>query len=409
MTKRVAIIGGGPAGLMAADAASANGARVVVYDQMPSLGRKFLMAGKSGLNITHTEDRAQFLARYGDDPRIRSVVEQFDAEAVRRFMARLGIEERVGTTGRVFPVMMKASPLLRAWMAYLRERGVDLFAGHRLTRWDGGTGLQFDGPEGQVIAYADAVIFACGGGSWRRLGSDGAWTDLFAHAGVEPLPFAASNVGLRIRWSPTLLERFEGAPLKNVRFTAPSGASSRGEAVITRRGLESGGIYPIAKELERGGVLSVDLVPDQSAAKLFSRLGKQKRGQSLSNRLRKGVRVEGLKAALFREGLSFDGPLTDDAIVRRLKALSLAAEGTAPLDEAISTRGGVPWEALDDDLMLKAAPGVYCAGEMIDWDAPTGGYLLTACLATGWLAGSSAAAKALSLEISPKEQRSPEN
>lgn len=384
------MVGGGPAGLMAADEASARGAAVTVYDGMPSLGRKFLMAGKSGLNITHTEDKARFLARYGNDPRIRGIVAEFDAAAVRAFMADLGIPERVGTTGRVFPVMMKASALLRAWLQRLEGRGVATRTRHRLTGWDGAHGLTFVTPGGVVRVKADAVVFAMGGGSWSRLGSDGAWTDVLAAGGFAPRPFAASNVGLRVDWSDLVRERFAGAPLKNVRLIGPDGTASRGEAVVTRRGLESGGIYPLATAFERGGTLTIDLLPDRQEHAVAAALARQNPRQSLANRLRKGARVEGVKAALFREGLTAEDIGSPEAAARRLKNLPLKVEGLAPIDEAISTRGGVPWAALDDRLELKGAPGVFCAGEMIDWDAPTGGYLLTACLATGWRAGRSA-------------------
>lgn len=391
MSHHVAIIGAGPAGLMAADAASAEGAKVTIYDQMPSVARKFLMAGKSGLNITHTDEKPAFLDRYGDDPRIRLLVEGFGSDAVRRFMAELGIPEHIGSTGRVFPRMMKASPLLRAWLARLAGRGVEVRPRHRLISWDGARRLTFDTPEGEQIVEPDSIVFACGGGSWRRLGSDGSWTVLFESADRKVRPFRPSNVGLMVRWSSLLIERYEGAPLKNVRFTAPNGEQSRGEAVITNRGLESGGIYPLASILEQGGILTIDLLPGRTEVSIAERLFKQRKGQSLSNSLRKAVKVEGLKAALLREGAIAEDLRDAAKIAARLKALPLRVEGTVPLDEAISTRGGVPWPMLDEDLMLKGAPGVYCAGEMIDWDAPTGGYLITACLATGERAGWAAA------------------
>jgi len=394
MTNNIAIVGAGPAGLMAADAASAEGAKVTIYDQMPSVARKFLMAGKSGLNITHTEGQQAFLERYGDDPRIKLLVEGFGATDVRQFMADLGIPEHIGSTGRVFPSMMKASPLLRAWLTRLGERGVEVRTRHKLIKWDGARSLSFATPNGDVTAAPDAVVFAFGGGSWRRLGSDGVWTQLFASVDRRAKPFRPSNVGLMVDWSDVLLDRFEGAPLKNVRFTAPDGERSRGEAVITKRGLESGGIYPLAPSLENGGVLTIDLLPDRTEIAIAERLFKQKKGQSLSNSLRKAVKVEGLKAALLREGATWEELKDMGRVAARLKALPLHVEGTVPLDEAISTRGGVPWTMLDDDLMLKGAPGVFCAGEMIDWDAPTGGYLLTACLATGERAGWAAARQA---------------
>ncbi|GGY54590.1 TIGR03862 family flavoprotein [Parvularcula lutaonensis] len=392
----IAIVGAGPAGLMAAEAADARGAKVAVYDQMPSPARKFLMAGKSGLNITHTEEPQHFLERYRD-ARIADIVRDFGgADAVRGWMTGLGIAETVGSTGRVFPKMMKASPLLRAWLARLEGEGVEIWRKHRLTGWNGAKALTFETPDGVETVEADAVIFAAGGGSWRRLGSDGAWAEIFASAGIEVAPFRPSNVGLLVPWSEHMLERFEGAPVKNVRITAPNGEESRGEFVITKRGIESGGIYPVSRAVDEAGgdvSLLIDLVPDRNAQEIAERLSRQNPKQSLSNRLRKAVKIAGVKAALFREGVPREVLTDDAAIAAALKAVPLSVSGTVPLDEAISTRGGVPWEALNPHLMLKDAPGVYCAGEMIDWDAPTGGYLLTACLATGWLAGEGAAAQ----------------
>ncbi|NNU16665.1 TIGR03862 family flavoprotein [Parvularcula sp. ZS-1/3] len=387
---KVAVIGGGPAGLMAAEAASARGAEVSVYDQMPSLARKFLMAGKSGLNITHTEEAQQFLARY-DAPLLREIVAAYGgSEAVREWMAGLGIEEAVGSSGRVFPLQMKASPLLRRWLARLEERGAVVRLKHRWSGWDGGTTVQFEGPDGEISVEADRLILACGGGSWRRLGSDGAWTEQFSSQGLETAPFRASNAGVLIGWSEHFRDRFEGEALKNVRFSA-GGESNRGEAVITKRGLESGGIYPLTKYLLGGGTLTVDLLPDVSEAKLAAKLSVQKPKQSLSNRLRKGARLQGVKAGLLREALSPEELRDAGRLAAGIKALPLRVDGPVPLDEAISTAGGVPWTELSDGLELKAHRGVFCAGEMIDWDAPTGGYLLTACKATGWAAGQNAA------------------
>lgn len=383
---KIAVVGAGPAGLMAAEAASAGGAAVTIYDHMPSPARKFLMAGKSGLNITHTEEEARFLARYRDE-RVRAVVKRFGGgDAVRAWMKGLGIDEHIGSSGRVFPRAMKASPLLRAWLRRLEAQGVKIVTRHRLTGWDGGLHLRFSvGGEERAIA-PDRVIFAMGGGSWARLGSDGAWTEVFAAAGHRSVPFEPSNVGLVRPWSEKMAG-FEGRPVKNVRLTAPDGASSRGEFVITRRGLESGAVFPLSPALRDGGILTVDLLPDRSQEEVAARLARQAPAQSLSNRLRKAVRIEGVKKALFFECSTPADREAPEAIARRLKALPLTIAGTAPLDEAISTTGGVPWTALSDDLEVTAAPGVFCAGEMIDWDAPTGGYLITACLATGWAAG----------------------
>jgi uncharacterized flavoprotein (TIGR03862 family) len=389
---RVAVVGGGPAGLMAADMASEAGAEVTVYDRMPSLARKFLMAGKSGLNITHAEEQAAFLARYGDR-RISDIVKAYGgAEAVRDFMYRLKVEEHVGSSGRVFPKEMKASPLLRAWLGKLDGQGVKVALRHRLTGWDG-LELSFDSPVGELRERFDRIIFAVGGGSWARLGSDGLWADVFRAAGADPLPFRPSNAGLLVSWSDYLRERFEGEPVKNVELIGPDGRRVRGEFVITKRGMESGAVYPLVAAIDGAlgtgqPVLHVDLLPARSSQEIIERLGKQPRKLSLANRLRRGLKLTGVKAALLREG---EADLsTDRKIAERIKSLPLPVAGVVPLDEAISTRGGVPWEALNHRLMLKAVPGVYCAGEMIDWDAPTGGYLLTACLATGWMAGVSA-------------------
>ncbi|MEE4210944.1 MAG: TIGR03862 family flavoprotein [Parvularcula sp.] len=384
--RNVAIVGGGPAGLMAAERASQSGAKVTVYDRMPTLARKFLMAGKSGLNITHAEEEARFLARYGDD-RLSAIIEAYGGAAeVRRWMEGLGQDVFVGSTGRVFPKAMKASPLLRAWIVRLADGGVGFKPRHRLIEWEESGALRFETPDGPVTIEPERTIWALGGGSWARLGSDGAWASLFARRRVPIAPFEPSNAGLRMNWSPTLTDRFAGAPLKNVLLRAPDGRTSRGEVVVTKRGLEGGGIYPLTPSFDNGGVLTIDLLPQFERDVIEAKLSKQPRKQSLANRLRRAVKVEGLKTALLREALG-PGSHSDGAVASALKSLPLPVTGPAPLDEAISTRGGVPWEALTDDLELMSAPGHFCAGEMIAWDAPTGGYLLTACLATGALAG----------------------
>lgn len=388
----IAVVGGGPAGLMAAEAASLKGASVTVYDQMPSLARKFLMAGKSGLNITHIEAPDRFLTRY-PDARMASLVKDFGGAArVRAWMDSLGIAETVGTSGRVFPQAMKASPLLRAWLTRLGDRGVEVRLKHRLTGWDGATGLTFESPDGAVEVTADRVVFACGGGSWRRLGSDGAWADVLGAQDVATEPFAASNAGLMVGWS-EIMAGFEGEPVKNVRLTAPDGTTSRGEFVVTKRGLESGGVFPLSQGLAEGGVLTIDLLPDRKVEDIAERLERQSPKQSLANKLRKAVKIVGVKRALFRECALSEDLESAVAVAARLKALPLTIDGTAPIDEAISTTGGVSWPALSGQLELHRAPGVFCAGEMINWDAPTGGYLLTACLAMGWQAGSAAASR----------------
>ena len=395
--KRVAIIGAGPAGLMAAEAALARGARVTMYDAMPSPARKFLMAGKSGLNITHSEDDAIFRSRYtAPDGRLAAMVEAFGPAEISAWMKGLGIETYVGSSGRVFPVGMKASPLLRAWLARLSAGGAVLHTRHRWTGWDRQGRLRFLAPEGEVTAEADVTILALGGASWSRLGSDGAWADILAARGVEIEPFAPSNCGFTVDWSARLLAAQEGAPVKGVELSA-GGKTQRGDFVIARAGIESGAVYPLSAalrdDLAREGVatLQVDLLPDTEEAALAARLSGANAKDSASNRLRKAARLDGVKIALVNEVTRGAPPKEAGALAGLLKALPLTLTGTAPLDAAISTAGGVSWSALDERLMLKAVPGTYCVGEMVAWDAPTGGYLLTACLAMGWGVGRIAA------------------
>jgi len=398
MPSSIAIIGAGPAGLMAAEAACAQGCSVDIYEAMPSVGRKFLMAGKSGLNITHAEDAGDFRARYRcDDHRLDEIVMGFDAVAVITWMEALGVRAHTGPTGRVFPEMMKASPLLRAWLARLTADGVKLHTRHRWTGWGDDGALLFDADGARIERKPDAVIFALGGGSWRRLGSDGEWADLFEVAGVPLAPFAPSNCGFLVDWSPQMLAQHIGAPVKAVRLSAPNGETSRGEFVITARGVESGGIYALSAALRDALVkgeasLTIDLLPDISMAELVDRLGRPRGKQSQSNFLRKVAGVSGVKLALLYEACEGALPGEATALADVVKACPIMLTGSVPIDEAISTAGGVRWDALDDVLMLRERPGTFCAGEMLDWDAPTGGYLITACLATGRVAGLGAAA-----------------
>ncbi|MFN7054241.1 TIGR03862 family flavoprotein [Hyphomonas sp.] len=397
--KHIAIIGAGPAGLMAAEAALEAGARVAIYDAMPSPARKFLMAGKSGLNITHSEDEALFRERYmSPDARLAEMVAAFGPGDIVRWMAGLGIEAHVGSSGRVFPVGMKASPLLRAWLARLGAGGAELHTRHRWTGWDAGRRLVFDTPEGEVVVAADAVILALGGASWKRLGSDGAWADILAARGVEVEAFQPSNCGFLVDWSDRMLAGQEGAPVKGVVLSA-GGASARGDFVITKAGIESGAVYPLSAALRaeiaaKGeAVMSLDLAPDTEEAVLAARLAAAGVKESASNRLRKAGRLDAAKIALVNEVTRGAPPKEAGALAGLIKALPLRLTGMAPLDAAISTAGGVAWRALDEQLMLTALPGVYCAGEMVAWDAPTGGYLLTACLAMGRAAGRAAASR----------------
>lgn len=387
--KRVAIIGAGPAGLMAAEAALERGARVAIYDAMPSPARKFLMAGKSGLNITHSEDEGVFRSRYtAPDGRLAAMVEAFGPAEIAAWMKGLGIETYVGSSGQVFPVGMKASPLLRAWLARLGKSGATLHPRHRWTGWDDSGALVFDAPGGETRVEADATILALGGASWPRLGSDGAWTDILAARGVEIEPFAPSNCGFTVDWSARMLAAQEGAPVKGVALSV-GGRTQRGDFVITRAGIESGAVYPLSAALRqelagRGtATLLVDLLPDTEEGALAARLSGVNPKESASNRLRKAAKLDGVKAALVNEVTRGAPPREPGALARLIKALPLTLTGTAPIDTAISTAGGVAWEALDERLMLKAVPGTYCVGEMVAWDAPTGGYLLTACLAMG--------------------------
>ncbi len=397
---RVAVIGGGPAGLMAAEVLSLAGVAVDVFERMPTPGRKLLMAGRGGLNITHAEPAPAFIERYsaGRDA-LAPLIERFDATAIRNWAAGLGIDTFAGSSGKVFPVGMKAAPLLRAWLQRLRGANVQLHTRHRWTGWDDNGQLLFDTPAGQITHHADATILALGGGSWARLGSDGQWTGALTHRGIDIAPLAPSNCGFEIDWSAHFRERFAGAPLKTVslRFTDAAGQTHErhGECLVTAAGLQGPLIYalsaPLRDTLANGPVnITLDLLPDRSETQLCTALAAPRGRRSLSNHLQRSAGLKGVKAGLLREVLSAD-QLDDPArIAATLKALPLRVLRTRPIDEAISTAGGVRFAGLDDALMLTEHPGIFCAGEMLDWDAPTGGYLLTACLATGRAAGAGA-------------------
>ncbi len=394
---RIAIIGAGPAGLMAAEALGTQGYAVDIYDAMPSFGRKFLMAGKSGLNITHAEDADTFQARYiCADARLRQMVQAFGAIDIVEWMEGLGIEAHTGPTGRIFPVMMKASPLLRSWLSRLSGQGTSIHTRHRWRGWSETGALRFETPEGLKDVKAEATVLALGGASWKRLGSDGVWADMLAREGVQVAPFQPSNCGFLVDWSAHLKERFAGMPVKSVELSVGD-QTSRAEFVITERGVESGGVYmlsaPLREALRPSGeaLLMVDLLPDIAVSDLRVRLGRSRGKQSLSNHLRKTARLSGVKLALLYEVAGPEVLLDSARLAALIKALPLRVTGTAPMDEGISTAGGVAWSGLTNDLMLKDRPSVFCAGEMLDWDAPTGGYLITACLATGHAAGIGAA------------------
>ena len=381
------VIGGGPAGLMAADVLSQAGKSVLVTEAKPSIGRKFLMAGKSGLNLTNAQPFDSFLATYaGSSGWLEPMLRAFGPDDIQDWARGLGQDVFVGSTGRVFPDAMKASPLLRAWLGRLANAGVTLRTRWRWTGWDKDA-LVFDTPEGLQTVAAHTTLLALGGASWPRLGSDGAWAELLQAEGVVLAPFAASNVGLQINWSRHMSSHF-GAPLKAVAWHAGD-TTSRGEAVITATGLEGGGLYSLSEPLRNGATLTVDLVPDLSLEALRARLATKPAALRLGHWLRNSLRLPKAKIALFNEFTHGTG-VSRDAWPECAKALPLRHAGLSPIQHAISTSGGVAQEAVDAGLQLHARANVWCAGEMLDWDAPTGGYLLTACFATGRWAGASA-------------------
>lgn len=392
---RVAVIGGGPAGLMAAEVLAAGGVQVELFDAMPSVGRKFLLAGIGGMNITHSEDKAAFIGRYGERaPEIGRLLADFDADALRSWIHALGIETFVGTSGRVFPKEMKAAPLLRAWLKRLREAGVQLHTRARWLGWTQAGALRIATPQGEQQLQFDACVLALGGASWARLGSDGQWLPLLEQAGAEVAPLQAANCGFEVAgWSATLLQRFAGAPLKPVAISLPGGEPRRGECVLTDWGVEGSLIYalsaPIREAINRDGTATIllDLLPSHSLEKVQQALHKPRGSKSMSRHLSGQLRLDGVRAALLRELTDADTFKDMDKLAAAIKALPLKLLRARPIDEAISTAGGVRFESLDDGLMLKTRPGVFCAGEMLDWEAPTGGYLLTACFASGRQAG----------------------
>lgn len=391
---RVAIIGGGPAGLMAADVlATVDGLEVAIFDAMPSVGRKFLIAGKGGMNITHAEALADFKTRYGTRAaQLSPLLDIFGPDQLRAWIHDLGIETFVGTSGRIFPIEMKAAPLLRAWLHRLRAQGVQFHVRHRWLGWTNAGALRFAHAQGEREFHADAVILALGGGSWAKLGSDGAWVPLLTERGVPVAPLKPSNCGFDVAWSTHFSERFAGQPVKSVIANCCQ-YRQQGEFNVTASGIEGGLIYalsaPLRDSLEKTGqaVLTLDLAPGRSLERLISELSRPQGRDSLANHLRRRVGIDGVKAGLLRE-LCPSATLTAAAsLAAAIKALPLPVLATRPLDEAISTAGGVLFEALDTCLMLNQWPGIFCAGEMLDWEAPTGGYLLTACLASGRAAG----------------------
>ena len=390
--QRIAIVGGGPAGLMAAEVLSAlPGLAVDVYDAMPSVGRKFLMAGKGGMNITHSEPLPDFVGRYGARAgQLAPWLTEFSPTALRDWIHGLGIETFVGTSGRVFPTEMKAAPLLRVWLQRLRSQGVCFHVRHRWLGWSG-DGLRFATPDGETLVPAAATILALGGGSWAKLGSDGAWVPVLRESGIEVATLKPANCGFDVAWSAFFSERFAGQPVKPV-VASCAGQSRQGEFNITATGIEGGLVYalsaPLRDVLGRDGqaALILDLAPGRSVERLAADLARPRGRDSLANHLRRRAGIEGVKAALLRELCPPETLATPALLAAAIKALPVPVIATRPIDEAISTAGGVSFAALDEALMLRAKPGVFCAGEMVDWEAPTGGYLLTACLASGRVA-----------------------
>ncbi|MGO4279488.1 TIGR03862 family flavoprotein [Cupriavidus sp. RAF20_2] len=401
-TPHAVVIGGGPAGLMAAEALAGRGVAVDVYDAMPSVGRKFLMAGKGGMNITHSEPAPAFLARYGQRAnRIAPLLAEFDGPALRAWVHGLGIDTFVGSSGRVFPTEMKAAPLLRTWLHRLRESGVRVHTRHRWLGWDDAGQLRFASPAGESTVSAPAVVLALGGGSWARLGSDAAWVPWLAEHDVTITPLRPANCGFDVDWSDVFRERYAGQPVKSVAMavTTPDGTPlhRQGEFVISATGIEGSLVYalsaPIRDLIERDGSAEIrlDLAPGMSAARVADEIARPRGSRSVSSHLQSKLGITGVKAGLLYEGVSKADMHDPAALAAAIKALPLRLVRARPIDEVISTAGGVAFEAMNDHLMLNAMPGVFCAGEMLDWEAPTGGYLLTACFASGRMAGLGAA------------------
>lgn len=391
--RTVAIIGGGPAGLMAAEVLINAGVQVDLYDAMPSVGRKLLIAGKGGMNITHSEPYELFVTRYGARlPQLKPMLDLFGPDALREWAHGLGIETFVGTSRRVFPVDFKAAPLLRAWLHRLRESGVHFHVRHRWCGWRDDGALRFVAPSGEVCVQADAVVLALGGGSWAKLGSDGAWVSLLQQRGVEVARLRPANCGFDVNWSDHFRERFVGQAIKSVTASFAD-VQQQGEMMVTATGIEGGLIYALSArlrdEIEAHGsaTLYLDLAPGRSAARLASDLSKPRGSNSMAKHLRSRAGIEGVKAGLLREVLSADEFADPHRLAAVIKALPLRVIAPRPIDEAISSAGGVCFESLDEWLMVRDLPGLFCAGEMLDWEAPTGGYLFTASFATGRAVG----------------------
>jgi len=383
--------------LMASDVLMRAGVRVTIYDQMPAVGRKFLLAGRGGLNLTHNEPLDQFLRRYGSaEPRIRSAIEAFSPDDLRAFSAELGQPTFIGSSGRVFPQAMKASPLLRAWLRRLAAMGVTFKLRHRWRGWDDAGRLLFDTPDGQTAIAADASVLALGGASWPKLGSDGTWVVALEESGIAVTPLQPANCGFLVDWSDIFRSRFEGEPLKRIALSF-GGRSVRGEAVITGKGLQGGGLYALSDVLREAiashghAVLLIDLSPDRSATTLEQKLRAPRNKQSLANVLRKAVSLSPVAIGLLQEAAVASSTklseLPPETLAALIKAVPVRLVGVEPIARTISTAGGVTFDEIDEHFMLRRRPGTFVAGEMLDWEAPTGGYLLQACFATGAAAG----------------------
>jgi uncharacterized flavoprotein (TIGR03862 family) len=391
-TRVAAVIGAGPAGLIAAEELANAGLRVAVYERMASAGRKFLLAGRGGLNLTHTEDLESFLRRYREESRnLRPAIEAFPPAALRAWAEALGQKTFAGSSGRVFPESFKSSPLLRAWLRRLDAAGVAFNFRHRWRGWQADD-LLFDTPKGNVAVRADVTILALGGASWPRLGSDGAWNEILSEKGVELSPLRAANCGFLVDWSETFRSRFEGTPLKRIALVFED-ETVRGEAIVTKQGIEGGAVYALSAPLReavrsRGtATLYIALRPDLNRDELEKRLGAPRGKQSIANFLRKAVQLPPVAIGLLQEAAAKEsvrlGELDAQALAKRIDALPITLSGVAPIETAISTAGGISFAALDENFMLQRLPGVFAAGEMLDWEAPTGGYLLQASFATG--------------------------
>lgn len=396
---QIAIVGGGPAGLMAAEVLAQAAYQVDVYDAMPSVGRKFLLAGIGGLNITHSEEYYRFCTRYAErQAPLQAILDQFTPEQLCSWVHGLGVETYVGTSGRVFPKEMKAAPLLRAWLHRLRSRGVRLHARSKWLGWTAQGALAFRTPHGDLLVEPQATVLALGGASWPKLGSDGAWVEHLVGKGVQVAPLESANCGFEVRWSDAFSEGFAGAPLKSVVIRLLDQAGNQyerqGELLIGKQGVEGSLIYAFSREIRQlinaqgQATFTLDLLPGRSLDRIrFELAGKARTSHSWSSYLKNKLGIKGVKMALLREVLNAEQLKDEATLALTLKALPITVHAPRPIEEAISTAGGVCFESLDEHLMIKHLPGTFVAGEMLDWEAPTGGYLLTACFATGLAAG----------------------